>query len=236
MIINMNTIDYKKKEKLEYYDKLNKDIWNVSLIFNHEEYGILLGNNNNNKFELPNEIVKKEDKSYIDIVVKCFLKKMISYDNIIVQEWLKSYFRIYYIELYGIEPNHNTYLEWYKENMNYLEDNNYNTLYSLKFTDIIKNIFENWIYENKVMVFDVPLLKNNENIKNRLFIINVEDMDMMFQELILNYSYYYEYLIYQNKKKDFKYMIWSKLIYIEEEKCMKNLQNIYDFIYMGIMI
>ncbi len=229
-------LNYKKKEKVQYFSSLNNDIWNVSLIFYHEKYGFLLGNNHNNKFEIPNEIIKKDDKSLIEVLVRCFLKKMISYDNIIVQQWLMSDFRAYYTELYGIEPNQNTYNEWYIENLKNLENKDYNTLYGLKFVDILKNMFENWIIENKIMIYDVPLLKKNENIKNRLFIINIEEMDMKIQELILNYSYYYEYFVNKNKKKEYQYMTWNKLMNISEDNCTKNLQNIFDYIYMGVFI
>lgn len=191
-------------EKYNFYNNIDKDIWNISLIFNHEEYGMLLGLNKNNKFEIPSEIVKNDDNSLIEVLSRCFLKKMISYDNIIVQQWLMTDFRSYYNELYSVEPNKFNYDEWYKENIDYLDNKNTMMNYELKFTDIIKNKLENWIFENKIMVYDVPLIKNNEKIKNRIYIINIEDMDLMTQELIMNYSYYYEHFVHNNKKKNIK--------------------------------
>ncbi len=223
-------------EKYNFYNNIDKDIWNISLIFNHEEYGMLLGLNKNNKFEIPSEIVKNDDNSLIEVLSRCFLKKMISYDNIIVQQWLMTDFRSYYNELYSVEPNKFNYDEWYKENMDYLENKNTKMNYDLKFTDIIKNKFENWVFENKIMVYDVPLIKNNEKIKNRIYIINIEDMDLMTQELIMNYSYYYEYFVHENKKKEYKKMIMTKLMNIPEQDCMKNLQNAFDYMYMGVLI
>jgi hypothetical protein len=223
-------------EKYNFYNNIDKDIWNISLIFNHEEYGMLLGLNKNNKFEIPSEIVKNDDNSLIEVLSRCFLKKMISYDNIIVQQWLMTDFRSYYNELYSIEPNKFNYDEWYKENMDYLENKNTKMNYDLKFTDIIKNKFENWFFENKIMVYDVPLIKNNEKIKNRIYIINIEDMDLMTQELIMNYSYYYEHFVHNNKKKEYKNMIMTKLMNIPEQDCMKNLQNAFDYMYMGVLI
>jgi hypothetical protein len=223
-------------EKYNFYNNVDKDIWNISLIFNHEEYGMLLGLNKNNKFEIPSEIVKNDDNSLIEVLSRCFLKKMISYDNIIVQQWLMTDFRSYYNELYSVEPNKFNYDEWYKENIDYLDNKNTKMNYDLKFTDIIRNKIENWIFENKIMVYDVPLIKNNEKIKNRIYIINIEDMDLMTQELIMNYSYYYEHFVHNNKKKEYKNMIMTKLMNIPEQDCMKNLQNAFDYMYMGVLI
>jgi hypothetical protein len=223
-------------EKYNFYNNVDKDIWNISLIFNHEEYGMLLGLNKNNKFEIPSEIVKNDDNSLIEVLSRCFLKKMISYDNIIVQQWLMTDFRSYYNELYSVEPNKFNYDEWYKENIDYLDNKNTKMNYDLKFTDIIRNKIENWIFENKIMVYDVPLIKNNEKIKNRIYIINIEDMDLMTQELIMNYSYYYEHFVHNNKKKEYKNMIMTKLMNIPEQDCMKNLQNALDYMYMGVLI
>jgi hypothetical protein len=219
-------------DKYYYYDNPDLNIWNISLVFYSENYGILLGMNKENKIEIPEELIKEDDKSLIDVIVRCFMKKMICYDNMLIQELLMTNFREYYVEIYRVEPNEYNYNEWYTEN---IEKSN-KRMYELKFDDIIKNIFESWIDENRIMVYDVPFIKNKEHIKNRLYMINIDDMNVIDNNLLYSYPIYYNYHVQMKKKEYYNQMLWGKLMYFKEEDCSTNLQNVFDYIYMGVYI
>ncbi len=223
-----------------HYEYKESNIKNVSLIFYSENYGILLGLNKENKIEILEESVNENDKSLLDVLVRCFTKRMVSYDNMVIQELLMSNFRDYFVEIYCSEPNEYNYNEWYNENVDFIYKNNNlaneNRVYDLKFSDILKNTFENWIDENRFMVFDVPFSKSNEDLKNRLFMINIDDMNAMDNNLIYCYPVYYNYHVQMEKKEYYNQMLWGKLMYFKEDDCSTNLQNIFDYIYMGVYI
>ncbi len=231
-------------ERYNNFNEINENIWSFSFTFYKENEGFLLGRNEEGKIDFIGDKIKKGDNSFIDKLIVTMMKDMVLYENRIIQNWIRYDFENEFRYQYGVLPNQKDFIDWimqtsneYSRNKVILNATNY-TKIEISMKDILKNLIKRWIYEHKITYIDVPLMVVNEDIKHRLFIVNIDDLsgsNLEEKQLFYHYPNFYKNLNVnkKNKMKEFK---WSFIMKNDKYECSKNIHKVFDYLFLGIMI